>query len=302
MAASAKVVIFGNKKKAQTSERACTVPECDRELHKDGFCSVHWRFHHRGANQSADSLTVNVTKGLLGEDQVVKYEIAAKSADLEKESTVQFRFSELVGLARQLELDFAREHSHLLANMPELPPKRVKNVGDPKSQQFIDDRRDKLQKYFQALVQVPHASTNPHLLKFLGIRQPDEEKEQSRVVKIQVVEAQIEGKVTFFTVEAYGEESETPVRTFSRFNQFSAFNDQMRIWINTHHPELLESVPTFPMKRIPIIQNHCDPSFVESRRLLLQLYLNKLMILEPVPTSPPLLKFAGFMTRDFVRG
>lgn len=48
-----------------------------------------------------------------------------------------------------------------------------------------------------------------------------------------------------------------------------------------------------------MIENHLSPAFILDRRMLLQDYFTKLLLLEGVATSRPMLSLSGMRTRDF---
>eukprot|EP01083_Nonionella_stella_P039589 107655_1 len=58
-----------------------------------------------------------------------------------------------------------------------------------------------------------------------------------------------------------------------RFNDFRAFDEELRSFLNDNHPSTLALLPPLPPKHSKLFTNHLDWGFVEERRLLLQKYI-----------------------------
>lgn len=83
--------------------------------------------------------------------------------------TLAKRFSEFVALHERLRSAKIDDPVRLEASsLPPLPPSWPK----PSTEQGIDERRQRLERYLQALVAAPGAMENPFILGFLGIMNP----------------------------------------------------------------------------------------------------------------------------------
>lgn len=97
----------------------------------------------------------------------VAYQFIVKHAKLEW--ALAKRFSEFAALHERLKAAKVDDPLRLEAgSLPPLPPSWPK----PSTEQGIEERRLRLERYLQALVAAPGAMENPHILGFLGIMNP----------------------------------------------------------------------------------------------------------------------------------
>jgi hypothetical protein len=96
------------------------------------------------------------------------YNFLIRHANLEWRLTK--RFSAFAALHEQLRSVRGDDDPQRLAgaSLPALPPRWPK----PSSEEGIEERRLKLESYLTALVTLPRAMENPHVLGFLGIMNP----------------------------------------------------------------------------------------------------------------------------------
>ena len=62
-----------------------------------------------------------------------------------------------------------------------------------------------------------------------------------------------------------------------RFQDFTAFDKEIRTAITNDYPNDLSLLPPLPPKYLKILVDHLDETFIEKRRLLLQCYTRRLL-------------------------
>ncbi len=77
-----------------------------------------------------------------------------------------------------------------------------------------------------------------------------------------------------------------------RFAQFVEMDEALRAAF-AHRPDVMSSLPSLPEKVYKVIQDHMDDHFVEKRRVLLENYLQKLLLVTPVLYNTDFLAFLG---------
>jgi len=83
---------------------------------------------------------------------------------------VEKRFDEFKSLNAAVRYNFATgRSSHLVQNVPVFPSSAYKLFTNHADPVFVENRRQQLEKYLNALILVPHATKDIHLLYFLGL-------------------------------------------------------------------------------------------------------------------------------------
>jgi hypothetical protein len=79
------------------------------------------------------------------------------------------RFSQLFDLNNKIRAFYELNYPDLLETFPAFPPQKMRIFADHSDTHFIEDRRQKLEAYFDKLVKVDHMATNPILWTYLGL-------------------------------------------------------------------------------------------------------------------------------------
>jgi len=78
-----------------------------------------------------------------------------------------------------------------------------------------------------------------------------------------------------------------------RFHEFVNFDGQLRALLSVSNPTAVQQLPKPPPKRNKSWTNHLNPVFIEKRRILLEVYLRRLIRFPPFRRHPLTLKFLG---------
>jgi len=171
---------------------------------------------------------------------------------------------------------------------------------------FIETRRVELQDYLRLLIAVPHARDNPLLFEFLGLGLPPTAriklKPGETLSDVRIPKALQKDGATFFAVDALTSPSKEITQTLKRYSDFEAFNDKIRYSYEDNHPQLFKTLPDFPIKRSKLLEDHDSKEFNESRRLLLQAYLHKLLKVPHTNENPHFWKFLGLVDYAYYAG
>jgi len=241
-------------------------------------------------------------------DDVVHYIIKVSTAN-ETWFTIK-RYSRFEDFHALL-LDCVNDHS--LPAGAELPGKRFKLWYSHTSPQFIEERSVLLENYLKKLCTVPQVASSTIFVGFLATDriQIDESKLDTRTLlqKIKDLNLPEEVEVTCITipqirmmsdhvlykVDVMNEHKDPAFNTWTvlkRFAQFVELDEALRASF-AHLPEVLNALPSPPERHSKVIQDHMDDHFVEHRRVLLEHYMQKLMLVTPVLYEPNFLNFLG---------
>lgn len=81
-----------------------------------------------------------------------------------------------------------------------------------------------------------------------------------------------------------------------RFAEIHEFDSSLRVAIGKDHGDEVGKLPKLPPRYLPVITDHLDDTFIEKRRLLLQLYLRRLIRYPVFRRNQLVLDFLGVYT------
>eukprot|EP00468_Gymnochlora_sp_CCMP2014_P000900 CAMPEP_0167740040 /NCGR_PEP_ID=MMETSP0110_2-20121227/55_1 /TAXON_ID=629695 /ORGANISM="Gymnochlora sp., Strain CCMP2014" /LENGTH=173 /DNA_ID=CAMNT_0007623887 /DNA_START=1129 /DNA_END=1650 /DNA_ORIENTATION=- len=84
-----------------------------------------------------------------------------------------------------------------------------------------------------------------------------------------------------------------------RYRDFYSFDTYLRGAFDGHH--LLSNLPKVPPKQIPLFTDHFAPKFLEERRIALQAYVRKLLLIPKVVNNPDFQRFFSKQKRKDTR-
>ncbi len=79
------------------------------------------------------------------------------------------RFSQLNDLDQKVRAHYQANFPDLVEKLPPFPPQRMRFFTDHTNLNFIEERKNLLDAYFDALVQIENMSTNPEIWKYMGL-------------------------------------------------------------------------------------------------------------------------------------
>lgn len=98
----------------------------------------------------------------------------------------------------------------------------------------------------------------------------------------------------------YGDDSHTRWTVLKRYGEFRIMDDRIRAELAAKHASdptalasALSSLPFLPPKELKLMVDHLQSRFIEKRRLLLEVYLKKIIALPHVAVLDPVLEFLG---------
>ena len=106
--------------------------------------------------------------GSSGGQQQVRYHVKAVSST-GVGGTAERSFSEFDRLDLVVRSAFGARNAHLLSSMPRLPRKHLKVLVDRREPAFLERRREELDSYLRALVQLPRMGRSADVWVFLGL-------------------------------------------------------------------------------------------------------------------------------------
>lgn len=105
----------------------------------------------------------------VGYPHVTYYTVRTTSPN-KPDATVERRFDDFKSLNAAVRYNYATSRSsHLVRNLPVFPMSSYKIFTDHSDPTFVENRRQALEKYIAALLAVPHARGDVHVLYFLGL-------------------------------------------------------------------------------------------------------------------------------------
>jgi len=216
--------------------------------------------------------------------------------------SVQKRYSQFETLAADVLAEMAGKP---LPAGAELPPKRIKLFTSHVSPAFIEERRVLLEAYLKKLVSVERLARSNCLTRFLT----SDRTETAAETKEDVYELPEDVEITGISIPATRSMSDHVLyqidvtnsrkrKTFSkwtvlkRFGQFFDMDSALRAGY-VDQPDILASLPAPPQRKAKLFNDHMDDTFVEQRRVLLENYLNKLLLNEYAVRDKHFLTFLG---------
>jgi hypothetical protein len=308
------------------TQRNCGSSGCPKAHFKNGFCVDHYKEARiqeskkrqeegekeppipekeapfEKAQDGASTIVIKIP-GTEAVGKITYFIVEAKRGN-EPMKVRKCRFSEFFALNEQVKSFYAKNHKHLSGNLPAFPSKKLFQTRE--GPEFIESRRVELQDFLRQLIAVPHAQDNPLIFEFLGLGLPPTArlklKAGESLTTIRMPKAIQKDGATFFTVEALTEPSREITQTLKRYSDFEAFNEKICDAYNDNWPQLVKSLPDFPIKRPKLLEDHDSKDFIESRRLLLQAYIVKLLKVPHAADNPHLWKFVGLVDYAYYAG
>lgn len=232
-------------------------------------------------------------------DRVTYYKLEAHNTITGEESSFVCRFSDVADLYDTLE-----NIAPLANQLPPFPPRTAKDLNVNHLQaEFVDERVNQVNKWFQRLCAAPNILCYPELYQFFKFddglakkmaEKQEKEKDPNLEFKISVPEAEVvgDGGTTYYTVKlTYAKDVKTLRK---RFNDFKTLNTDLHSDYSKNSKHMIANFPPFPQSKLKLFTNHSDPGFIEERRQTLDNYLSKVTQLPRALTDIHLLEFLGF--------
>lgn len=206
-------------------------------------------------------------------------------------------------------LDCVNEHS--LPAGAELPGKRLKLWYAHNSKTFVEERALLLENYLKKLIQVPAIAASDLLVGFLAVSRVDvkpppratpkealaaaELPDDVEVTGVSLPQVRLMSDHVLYQVDVVNVRKRRSFQRWTvlkRFAQFIELDEALREAF-AHRPDVLDALPLTPEKYSKLLYNHLDDHFVEQRRVVLENYLQKLMLVTPVLYNQQFLTFLG---------
>jgi hypothetical protein len=234
-------------------------------------------------------------------DGIAYYTVNVRTADGDKWSSVK-RFS-----------SFERLHAILVdlfghRGFPpgaDLPPKKFKFFTSHVSEHFIEERRCLLDSYLSKMLKVPEVAKSDVFLEFLAsdtlaswVEPPaegTEPGEDCEVTGVTIPQTRLMSDHVLYQVDVSNARKR---KTFSkwtvlkRFGQFFELDHELRANF-AGDERTLALLPASPVRQSKLLYDHMDPHFIEHRRVLLENYLHKLLLMPIIAKNAAFLTFLG---------
>eukprot|EP00471_Norrisiella_sphaerica_P000383 CAMPEP_0184487792 /NCGR_PEP_ID=MMETSP0113_2-20130426/10336_1 /TAXON_ID=91329 /ORGANISM="Norrisiella sphaerica, Strain BC52" /LENGTH=262 /DNA_ID=CAMNT_0026870199 /DNA_START=34 /DNA_END=822 /DNA_ORIENTATION=+ len=183
------------------------------------------------------------------------------------------------------------------------PPKKLKLFQSHTSPEFIEERRVLLENYLRKLVAVKNLAQHSILTGFLTRgKQKLEVKEKQEtmpedveITDVSIPATRIMSDHVLYQVDLANDKKR---KTYSkwcvlkRFTQIWEMDQKLRASL-ADDIDALMTLPPAPQRKAKLLHDHMDPSFIESRRILLENYLKKLIKCHVAIRSLIVLEFLG---------
>jgi hypothetical protein len=202
-------------------------------------------------------------------------------------------------------------HERSLPAGAELPGKRLKLWYSHTSKAFVEERALLLENYLKKLIQVSEIAASELLVGFLALNRVDvkaparatpkealaeaELPEDVEVTGVAVPQVRLMSDHVLYQVDVVNSRKRRSFQRWTvlkRFAQFVELDEQLREAF-AHRPDVIDALPLAPEKYSKLLYNHMDDHFVEQRRVVLENYLQKLMLVTPVLYNQQFLTFLG---------
>ena len=189
--------------------------------------------------------------------------------------------------------------------------KRFKWWSTHTSPGFIEERALILENYLQKLTQVPNIASSELFVGFLAndranIDAPPKVTSRSllqqaslpddvEVTDVSIPTVRMMSDHELYQIDVSNERKRKSFQKWTvlkRFAQFIEMDDGLREDF-AHRPDVLAALPNPPERYSKLFYDHMDDHFVEHRRLVLDNYLVKLVLVTPVLYNTRFLAFLG---------
>mmetsp|Transcript_19478 Transcript_19478/g.39388 ORF Transcript_19478/g.39388 Transcript_19478/m.39388 type:complete len:263 (+) Transcript_19478:20-808(+) len=199
--------------------------------------------------------------------------------------------------------EFVESFKSSFPNGAVFPPKKIKFFQNHSSPEFIEERRVLLENYLRKLVAVKNLAKHSVLTAFLtkgkqklNVKEKDEKMpEDVEITAVSIPATRIMSDHVLYQIDLVNERKR---KTYSkwcvlkRFTQIWEMDQKLRQSL-VEEPEKLATLPPAPQRKAKLLHDHMDPTFIESRRILLQSYLEKLIKCHVAIRSLIVLEFLG---------
>mmetsp|Transcript_26326 Transcript_26326/g.63452 ORF Transcript_26326/g.63452 Transcript_26326/m.63452 type:complete len:263 (-) Transcript_26326:393-1181(-) len=183
------------------------------------------------------------------------------------------------------------------------PPKKLKFFQSHTSPEFVEERRVLLENYLRKLVAVKNLAKHSVLMGFLTkgkqkleIKEKDEEMpEDVEITDISIPTTRVMSDHVLYQIDLVNERKRKTYSKWTvlkRFTQIWEMDQKLRASL-ADDPDKLATLPPAPQRKAKLLHDHMDPSFIESRRILLQNYLKKIIKCHVAIRSLIVLEFLG---------
>jgi hypothetical protein len=188
-----------------------------------------------------------------------------------------------------------------------LPPKKPKLLVSHSSPAFIEERRVLLENLLRKLLTAKETRTSHYFLSFMtsdrldhvikleDAKAAEEMPEDVEVTDVSVPSTRTMSDHVLYQVDVSNARKR---KTFSkwtvlkRYVQFYEMDAALREEF-ADDPEFLETLPQPPDRKVKLLVDHMEPSFIEERRVLLEAYLQKMIKIPRVVKNSTFLHFLG---------
>jgi len=184
------------------------------------------------------------------------------------------------------------------------PPKKFKLFQSHTSPEFMEERRVLLENYLRKIVSVKNLAKHNLVTGFLTkgkqkLEVKEEEGEELpddvEITDVSIPATRIMSDHVLYQIDLVNERKR---KTYSkwcvlkRFTQIWEMDTKLRASL-VDDPDALATLPPAPQRKAKLLHDHMDHSFIESRRILLQNYLKKLIKTPVAIRSLIVLEFLG---------
>jgi len=235
--------------------------------------------------QSLSILTVNEEDGIGFFPINVKYK--------NKTYVVLKRYSEFRDLNRALRPKYRSQ-------LPSLPKKKLKLFTKHKDSNFLEKRRAMLDNYVRKILLINHVSECEELVSWVSEDSKDLTREfvyetiptfpkTQEVTDITIPKYRKMSDHILYTLEVSNRNTGANWIVLKRFTQFHMMDECVRADLSNQNVVL----PERPHRKSKAWIDHMSPWFIERRRVLLQNYLRKLLLVPEVSHNEHFLVFLG---------
>lgn len=173
------------------------------------------------------------------------------------------------------------------------------------SEHFIEERRCLLDSYLNKMLKVPDVVQSDVWLEFFssdelsGFVEPPVEQadflDDCEITSVTIPQTRLMSDHVLFMVDVMNAKKRRTFQKWTvlkRFNQFWELDAQLRAdFADNEH--VLAMMPASPQRQSKLLYDHMDLNFVESRRVLLENWMHKLLHIRAVVENPSFLGFLG---------
>jgi len=183
------------------------------------------------------------------------------------------------------------------------PPKKIKFFQSHTSPEFIEERRVLLENYLRKLVAVSNLAKHSLVTSFLTkgkqkleVKEVDEVMpEDVEITDVSIPSTRVMSDHVLYQIDLVNERKRKSFSKWTmlkRFTQIWEMDAKLRASL-ADDPDAIATLPPPPQRKAKLLHDHMDPAFIESRRILLENYLKKLIKCHAGVRSMIVLEFLG---------